>query len=126
MGAIELRAVRVRNQPATRNWNATNLRDITAHFLFPLDEIHRPRKRRQHYKLRKGQVRTLGDTRGGGKRFQSITRQSEDEGAEYMDAVLAKRAQPVYQCIPGKIEVLVDIFQTLRRDRLHPDECALD
>ena len=64
--------------------------------------------------------------KGGFKSFRPVAGQAKDERTQHLHAVLGEEAQAVYQFFSRCVEVFVNIFQSLGRDRLNPNERPLD
>ena len=56
----------------------------------------------------------------------AIARQTEDERAEHVHAVLAERSQPVDERLAALVEAFVDVLEPFGRDGFHAHQRALD
>jgi len=99
---------------------------IVLHRLFPAFKVDRPRKGHKHDKLSECQVRPLRDGKGGFKGFRPVARQAKYERTQHLHAMLGESAQTVDQFFSRGVEVLVNIFQSLGRDRLNANERSFD
>ena len=106
MWAVEFGPQGVRNQPTSRDRNARDLRYVVSESLFPAIEIHCPGKRRQHDKLRKGEVRSLGNVDRSGEGLRAIAWQSEDERSQHVNPVTAEGLQAFDQAFACELKSL--------------------
>src|SRR3954462_9489914 len=108
MRRIYLGPVLLRDQPVPSDRNVTDAGNVVAKALFPRGEVNGARIGRQHDELREGHAGTFGDVGGCLERRWPVTRKTEDEGSQHVDAMLAKRLQARDQRLADMIETLVD------------------
>src|SRR5436190_21662328 len=102
--------------------NSGNPRWIVLHCLFPVFKVDGSRKRHEHDKLSERQVGPLRNGKSSFKSFRPVARQAKDERPQHLDSMLGEQTQAVYQFFSRGVEVLVNISQSLSRDRLNADE----
>src|SRR5205823_694136 len=107
MGGVELWAAGLWNEPMLRDRDAVHRRAAAILLRGPFVEIDRAWKWRQQHELGEGQIRTFGESDGRVERFPGIARQPEDERAEHMNPMTAKRPQPRDQVVSTQVEALV-------------------
>src|SRR6266568_2277865 len=110
MVPIQLRTKRLRNQPASRQWNSRNSRWIRSQAFFPPNEVHSSRIGAQHDELGERYISALRRSHGGVKRFRTIAGQAKNKRAQYVHAVPAKSPQALSQVLSGQVEIFVNIF----------------
>src|SRR5271165_6070672 len=116
----------LRDQPATCKRDAVHLHSRYIDSFLPLGEIDGSRKWRQDDELSKGEIGGVSQCGGRVESCGFVAGQAEDERAQNVDAVAAEILQPVDQRLSGEIEVLVNIFQSVGRDRFHADQRSQD
>ena len=123
---VDLRPPLLRDQPVAGDRDAADRARRSRDLAFPLLEVDRAGKRREHHELRERDAGAVGEVGGGLEGVGAVAGQAEDERAEHMDAARAKGLEPFDEGVPGEVEPLVDVLQPLRRHRLDADERALD
>src|SRR4051812_2239876 len=96
---VELRALRLRNEPASRKRNARNHWWIGSQRFFPAREVHCTGIWTEGHKLRKRHLCHVSQCRRGFEGFRPVAWQPEDERTEHVNAALAKDSQPLRQFV---------------------------
>ena len=113
-------------KPVKTSDKARDMLRAGAQTLLPGGEIHGARIGGEHDELREREVRSVSDVSRGVKGGWSIAWKAEDEGAEDVHAMLAKRSKTRNQRLANIVEALVHVLQAFRCDRLDADERAAD
>ena len=93
---------------------------------FPLGEIDGAGKRREDDELGESEIGGVSQCGSGVEGGRFVARQTKDERTQNVNAVSAEILEPIDQRLAGEIEILVNIFQAVRRDRFHADQRSLD
>src|SRR5581483_5342893 len=126
MGPKELGPKRSRNQPTACDRNSSDGSRRRLHHLLPTHEIYRARVGSNHNELRKRDL-CLGSSKGGDiECFRPVTRETKDERSEHVDPVATKGSQAIDEVVASTIELLVNVLQPLRSDRLYAHQSSFD
>src|SRR5579864_8667652 len=102
------------DEPHSSKGNAANSGGIALHGSFPASKVNRSGVRREHHKLRKGQVGLLSEVRCGSKGLGAIAGQTEDEGPEDVNPMATKSTQALRQACSHAVEIFIYVFQAFR------------